>query len=58
VGLGKILYNKQFWHIEFHQTGRVSTSASDMNVCSFPQIQKYNYMTFTPSFSLPHFDNM
>jgi len=39
----RVLYKKQSWHIAFYGTGWLSTNASDMNVCSSHQMQKYIY---------------
>jgi len=42
-GLLRVLYNQQSWHIAFYQTDWLSTNASDMNVYSSYQMQKYVY---------------
>jgi len=42
-GLLRVLYNQQSWQIAFYQTGWLSTNASEMNVYSSHQMQKYNY---------------
>jgi hypothetical protein len=39
----RILYNRQSRHVAFYRTGWLSTSMSDMNVCSSHQMQKYIY---------------
>jgi len=41
----RVLYNKQSWHVAFCRTGWLSTSPSDMNVCSSHHMQKYIYIS-------------